>query len=270
VDAEFGAASCARELIETARSTLEYDRVAAHRLLAAARSGSGNGWPERRLAVLLLENLLLRSSDALSEFQYLGFAGTNGSEMHGRVARLKRAHDAIRIPGQESVGWRYFFRVARDVSKLTLSRYVFTPDEVVAQVLRHLTTSRGTAGAMRWMTGVSGRRTVDEPEYEAAILDLLCADRQIFWVNPSCGSEINSLVEYPLTSAVVVVKPPGSDWEIEIKRAGTRGSRLLDVIHDRGDSIAPLSHRLFGGSLGWLGARENTSVAYFNGVYRSV
>lgn len=271
VDAEFGAGSCASELIETARATLDCDPAAAHSLLAASRSGSGNGWPERRLAVLLLENLVLRSGDMASEIQYLGLAeGSNRNEIPGRIARLKRAHDAIRIPSNESVGWRYFFRVARDVSKLTLSRYVFNPEEVVAEVLRHLITSRGTDGAMRRMTGVAGPRAVGAPDYEAKILDLLCADRQIFWVAPSCGSEINSLVEYPLTSAVVVVKPPGSDWEIEIKRAGVRGPRLLDVIHDRGDTIAPLSHRLFGGSLGWLGARENTSVAYFSGVYRHV
>ena len=59
-----------------------------------------------------------------------------------------------------------------------------------------------------------------------------------------------------MTSAVVVVKPPGSDWEMEFKRAGTRGARLLDVITEREGREAPVSHRLFGGSLdGWENVR---------------
>jgi hypothetical protein len=114
--------------------------------------------------------------------------GSNRNEIPGRLARLKRAHDAIRITGQESVGWRYFFRVAHGVSKLTLSRCVFNPEEVVAEVLRHLTTSRGTEGAMRWMTGVAGQRAVDAPDYEANP-GSLCADRG-FLGRPSCGSEL--------------------------------------------------------------------------------
>jgi hypothetical protein len=273
VHAEFGQASRAPALIETACAPAGYDPAAARTLLAAARGGLGEGWAERRLAVLLLENLLLRLSPGESshEIHSLGMAGgMRETEISGRMARLKRAHDAIRTPNLESIGWRYFLRVARDVSKLTLARFVFTPAEVVAEVRRHLTVSRGTGGAIHLMTGVTGRRPVEAPDYEAAILDLLCTQREIFWVTERCGAEINALVEYPLTSAVVVVKPPGSDWEIEIKRAGTRGPRLLDVIHNRGGVIAPLSHRLFGASLGWLGAREGKAVDYFSRVYRYV
>ena len=92
----------------------------------------------------------------------------------------------------------------------------------------------------------------------------------IYWVSEKCDSELNALVEYPLTSAVVVIKPPGSDIEFEIKRAGTRGPRRLDVIAWRNGKETPVSHRLFGGSLGWLGNREASSAELFSGIYRMV
>jgi hypothetical protein len=263
IEAEFGAVSCAFALIEMAMRPAGYDPHAAGRLVAAARGLSGEGWAERKLAVLLLENYLLRTAPAAaSEIDaLLGSLGVEkGIGILPRLMRLKRAHDAI--PGcPDDDGWRYFFRVTRDPAKLTLARYVLPPAEVAAEVRRHLSISRGAA---------SGQCEVDAPAYEAAVLDELCSGRNIFWVSERCGSEINGLVEFPLTSAVVVVKPPGSDYEIEFKRAGTRRARLLDVIKERDGREAPVSHRLFGGSLGWLGDREAASAALFSRIYRQV
>lgn len=272
MDAEFGPQSCAGRLLETALRPAGYDSGAALALLAAARGTSGEPWPERRLAVLLLENQLLRlAPDAVSEIEaVLGAIGAPcGPEILRRLARLNRVHTAIRNPESDRVAWKYFFRAARDVSKLTLARYVFSPEEVVTEVRRHLAISRGvecTASRLKDMR----RQSAGVPDYESAILERLCSGRDIYWVSERCASESNGLVEFPLTSAVVVVKPPGSDYEIEFKRAGTRRERLLEVITERDGREAPVSHRLFGGSLGWLGEREGAAAALFSRIYRLV
>jgi hypothetical protein len=260
IDAEFGAESSARSLVELAMSSPEYDAETASVLLSAARGQTGEGWPERRLAVLLLENQLLRCPPG--DCALLRELGADEAEALLKMRRLARAHDGIARDRGSLVAWRYFLRVARDVSKLHLARFVFTPDEVAAQVRRQLAISRGAE-----------KQTcapVEAPTYEAAILDTLCAGREIYWVSERCGSELNALVEFPLTTAVVVVKPPGSEFEIEFKRAGVRGPRLLDVIAERNGREAPVSHRLFGGSLGWLGEREAAAATLFDRIYRLV
>ena len=268
IDAEFGPGSCAFTWLATATAAARYDAETAHLFLRAARGEGGENWPERRLAVLLLENQFLRLEPSESAEMAALFPPITVHEAPAvlrKLARLQRAHDALQNPGPHGAGWRYFFRVARDVSKLSLARHVFSPAEVAAEIRRHLSISRG--GAM-WRRPHATPAAIGAPEYEAAILEELCSSREIYWVSERCGSELNALVEFPLTSAVVVVKPPGSDYEIEFKRAGTRRRRLLEVITERDGREAPLSHRLFGGSLGWLGVREGTAAALFSEIYR--
>jgi hypothetical protein len=270
IDAEFGSGSCAGSLIDTAMRPAGDHAGAAQTLLSAARGQLGERWAERRLAVLLLENQVLRlTSREDIEALLTSVDAKLGLAILGRIARLKRAHDAIRNPGKDGIAWRYFFRVARDVSKLTLARYVFSPEEVAAEVRSHLAISRG-AESTAPRSGGAGRDPIEAPEYEAAVLEQLCGNRDIYWVAAACESELNALVEFPLTSAVVVVKPPGSDYEIEFKRAGTRGPQLLDVITQRNGRAAPVSHQLFGGSLGWLGEREAAATDLFSRIYRLV
>jgi hypothetical protein len=107
----------------------------------------------------------------------------------------------------------------------------------------------------------------DVPAFEREILERLCAEHKIYWVSGQTPSHLNALVEYPLTSAVLVVKPPGSDCEFEFKRAGTRGERNLTIIFNHNGKHVPVSHRLHGGSLGWLGRREAGSAAIFSQIY---
>ena len=71
------------------------------------------------------------------------------------------------------------------------------------------------------------------PDYEARILRLLTRDSLAYWVADATSSEINSLVEYPLTTVVLVLKLPGSHVELEIKRAGGRGVNPLGVVSSR-------------------------------------
>ena len=66
------------------------------------------------------------------------------------------------------------------------------------------------------------------------------------------SSRLNSLVEYPLYTVVLVIKPPGSEIEFEIKRAGLRGENSLDIVCLATVTRVPPSHRLSGGSMQWL------------------
>ncbi len=273
---EFGNGSCAAGLLSISLDEVGYNEAAAGELARAARGFACETWPERQLAVLLLENQFLRlEPERRGEFApILRELGLDSSlsdsllaELAHRLRRLGRVHAAIRSDA-DSIAWRYVFRVARDISKLTFARYAFRADEVVEEILRTVTVSRGVSSGAPAPTLMAPPPEL--PEYEREILSRLCTDRRIYWVSERCGSELNALVEYPLTSAVLVIKPPGSDVEFEIKRAGTRGPRLLNVIGRRNGKEAPVSHRMFGGSLGWLGSREASAADLFSRMYRLV
>jgi len=266
---EFGPNSCAPRLLEISLKHNEYDSDAAHALLSAARGSSGESWPERRLALLLLENQLLRLSSAdLAEFDpilvSLGLKPDAGFvlQLVHRLRRLNRVHQFIR-PESDEAAWNYVLRATRDISKITLARYVFSAQEVADEIVRNLAVSKGGEGSRP----EDIQYPPEAPEFETEILKRLCADRNIYWFSEQCSLELNAMVEYPLTSAVVVIKPPGSDLEFEFKRAGTRGARRLNVIGERNGHEAPISHRLFGGSLGWLGLREGAASALFSKIY---
>jgi hypothetical protein len=274
-----------------------YSHDACLALLAIAKGQTGATWAERCFAILLLEGQLLQLPlDNLGEFDAIfvelglkehpgidkpvrssaileGFTTTDvrgfAGELIQRLARLERVHESIR---QHPPEWGYFSRAAGDVSKLTLARYLFAPEETFREILSFLRTSSGVKGATGGTEALSD--AIHEhfaiPEFERAILRKICEDRRIYWVSERSSAELNALVEYPLTSAVIVIKPPGSDLEIEIKRAGTRGERLLNVIATRNGREAPVSHRLFGGSLGWLAERECRISRIFSQIYRLV
>ncbi|HYP52148.1 MAG TPA: hypothetical protein VEQ42_01330, partial [Pyrinomonadaceae bacterium] len=108
------------------------------------------------------------------------------------------------------------------------------------------------------------------PEFEAAIVERLRAASGVYWVADATSSEINSLVEYPLTTVVLVLKPPGSEHEFEFKRAGRRGARPLGVVYARDGNAVPPSHRLDGGSAQWLLRYESNASAKFARLYRLV
>jgi hypothetical protein len=301
LEAELGSSAFTPRLIEVSRAD-QYIRNTALELLASAQGVLGESWSDRCLAVLLLENQLLKlPSHDLTEFDVIlnalglkpqighdipmnafvlkeGFSTRDfrgfTSELIRKLSRLDRVHASIQRPDCDRVAWQYFIRAARDVSKLTLVRYTFGVEDVLAEIQRGLIVTEGVEDTLSRLGNPSSnhcsRESLSLPPFEMEILRRLCADRKIYWVSDRCSSELNSLVEYPLTSAVVVIKPPGSDLEIEIKRAGTRGPRLLDVIAHRNGVDAPISHRLFGGSLGWLAQRETAAADLFSKIFRLV
>src|SRR5262249_53885980 len=147
---------------------------------------------------------------------------------------------------------REFIRVSRRECKLSLGRYLLTPQETVDEILRQLEITDGVRDVVTPADPVGYDTTpkLDSlPEFESAILKSLCEGSDVFWVSDATSSEINSLVEYPLTTVVMVVKPPGSEVEFEIKRAGRRGAHPLGVVYERGGYQVPPSHRLDGGSM---------------------
>jgi hypothetical protein len=301
-EAEFGAGSRAMHFLSAALGNGDYNRDFAFELLAAATGRSGESWAVRRLALLSLENQLIRlSPDDPNEFDpilvALGLKPEPGfeiplrasvlkegystlslrgfvKELTRRLRRLNRVHQPILRGECDPVAWGYFLRVARDAAKLTLARYAFSVEETYREITRTLVLTEGAEDTFTRFgeqpAGGWAKEPFDAPEFETELLCKLCGGRNIYWVSESCSSELNSMVEYPLTSAVVVIKPPGSDLEIEIKRAGTRGPRLLNVITQRNGKDAPTSHRLYGGSLGWLAQRETAAAGIFSRIFRLV
>jgi hypothetical protein len=108
------------------------------------------------------------------------------------------------------------------------------------------------------------------PAYERAIAEGLIAHSCVFWVGGDTSSQINALVEYPVGTVVLVVKPPGSGLELEIKRAGRRGGRPLSVVHQRNGHLVAPTHRLDGGSMGHSLKSEAGSAALLSRLFRLI
>jgi DUF971 family protein len=257
-------------------------------------------WDVRCLAVLMAEQQILKlRPDDLEEFDAIFVAlnlkqpgldravssavlkeGYTTAELRGfipelqrRLSRLNRVHCKMHGEMLDAVAVREFIGLSHRDCKLTLARYLFTPEEIVDRVLKQVRVSEGVKDI-----DVSQPRYVDAqlshvlnnlPEFEARILQLLCAGAKVYWVSDTTSSAINSLVEYPLTTVVLVIKPPGSDLEFELKRAGRRGNPL-SVVFSRNGYRVPASHRLDGGSMQWLLRYEATNASKLSFIYRVV
>lgn len=272
------------------------------KLIRVARGTTGASWNLRRLAVLMLEHQVLKiPSNSMADFDFIltelnlkeqhgpnialsssllkdGYSTTNLRrfipEFRRRLQKLSRVHVNIKGWLTSEEAFRDFLELSRSDCKLSLGRYLFTADEVAEKIIEQL---RVTDGA-RDLDPVEGsliasevNRALDRlPDFEASILKRLYSSARIYWVTERVGSEINSLVEYPLTTVVLTIKPPGSDIEFEIKRAGRKGDKVLDVVYARnGWAVAP-SHRLDGGDMQWLLRHESRAAAKFSAVYRLV
>lgn len=297
---DFGS-SLPSAFMEAVLNSRGYSRDVAMMLLEAARSGSPHAWHERCLATLLFENQLLKIDAAdLAEYGLLfaeldliveaggqppvlssvlddGFSSTELAvfirELRARLDRLGRVHRRIEASPETEETRQYLARVANEPTKLTVARWILSPEEVAAEIVAALSVGRGvetTLARIGATASVWTDRPVRAPRFEQSVLRILCAERKTYWATPACSQELNSLVEYPLTSAALAIKLPGSDVEIEIKRAGSRGARLVNVITERNGTVAPLSHRLFGGSIGWLAQRETIAAGLFSTIYRLV
>jgi hypothetical protein len=187
---------------------------------------------------------------------------------------LNRLHNKIKGPRTGAGALRDFVEVSRRACKLSVARYLFTPEETVEQILRLVKVSEGVrdldASQPRQGEKQMARAINNLPDYEGKILKGLCDTSNVYWVSETTSAEVNSLVEYPLTTVVLVIKPPGSDIEFEIKRAGRRGPNPLSVVYRRGGWAVPPSHRLDGGDMLWMLQFEAIAASRFAGMYRMV
>jgi len=278
-----------------------YQKSFCRKLINLARQRAGVAWETRCLAVLMAEHQILKlQADDLDAFDQLftqlklkaagasapltagvlkeGYSTTELApfigEFRSRLARLNRVHRRINGKRTSAAALREFIDLARSECKLTLARYLFTPEEVVDRIVREIRVTDGVRDLdltqPRFVDAEITHAISRLPEFEARILRCLCAGPKIYWVSDATSSRINSLVEYPLTTVALVIKPPGSDLEFELKRAGRKGSNPLSVVFRRTGNRVPPSHRLDGGSMQWLMRYETRSAAKLAAIYRLV
>jgi hypothetical protein len=252
------------------------ERPLAEALLAAAAGHSGESWEERRLAVLMLQVQALRAlrRDGGAELESLlaGLGIPPAAELRRRLLPTRHAASGLRGAATTPAAWRDFLAAARSECRLPFARHFFTPAEVVARVRSQVRVSRGVPDPLPARpadAALESRRLLRElPPYEAEICRLLIHGAAIYWVGEETGSAMGSLVEQPPGTIVLVVRPPGSDLEIELKRAGRRGPHPLSAVHSRDGRDVPPSHRLDGGSMGPLLQWEARSAARLARAYR--
>jgi hypothetical protein len=299
--AEFEDSKSAHDLFAEFLSHTSFNKGLCLKLLAAARY-QNHSWEIRRLAILMLEHQTLKiHPDNVDEFNFLfrqlnlkkslganagvvssvlqeGYSTTRLrdfiSEFRRRLQRLNRIHKPINGWKTSDAALSGFIDASRRDCRLTLARYLFTAEEVVDEIVRQVMVTDGARDFNNlqplFVAAEAERAFSRLPEFEATILKKLSASSQIYWVSEATSSEINSLVEYPLTTVVLVIKPPGSDVEFEIKRAGQRDQFSLKVIHARdGWEVAP-SHRLDGGSMLWMLRHEANAGSRLALIYRLV
>ncbi len=255
-----------------------YARSFTSKLLAIAKREDGDPWEVRRLATLMLQHqVLLLPPENIEEFDFLfaelGLKASNTplsklkdavfdegyttTELRGFIQEFRRkleryqpVHQQINGARTTERGVQDFIALARQECKLSLARYLFTPEEVVEQILKQVRVSRGKKDMTRprypYLEKEAANTFTYLPAYEAAILRILSETAAIYWVSDTTSSAPNSLVEYPLSTVALVIKPPGSDIEIEIKRTGRRGAHPLTAVYRRKGRKVPPCHRLDG------------------------
>lgn len=255
-----------------------YARSFTSHLLVITKGEDGDPWEVRRLATLMLHHqVLLLPPDEIEEFDFLfdelglkasttplsklkdavfdeGYTTTELRdfipEFRRKLERHQYVHDQIKGYETTDEGLRDFIHLSRQECKLSLARYLFTPEEVVEQILKQVKVSQGkeemTTSQYPHNEEEAATTLSSLPAYEATILRKLGEKAAIYWVSDDTSSALNALVEYPLTTVALAVKPPGSDIEIEIKRTGRKSAPLNAVYRREGRKVLPC-HRLDGG-----------------------
>jgi len=256
----------AQTLLSVSGLDCDYDR-----LIAIGRSAK-EPWERRRVAALLLEIEFLRIDDGAQRRCLAALGADLDPEQVRR--RLERFEYVRRGTADDLLAH------AESECHLLFARYLFTPREVVKRIASQLRVTDGRSGMRRfklpeqhpWNMAEAKRTLRSLPPYERAIVRGLMRDWRIYWVDPATPSRIGSLVEFPLGTVALVIKPPGSTHEIEIKRCGVRGARAVEVrrCNARGERL-PRQHQLYGASMGdcllWEWGAGSMLSRYFRKVH---
>ena len=300
--AEFKAERRVYELFDRFFRHQTYNRRFTRQLCAMTRAESRLSWDIRQLAALMLEHQILKlPADDLPEFRLLfdelkitsppsagtkvagfllreGYTTTELSkfviEFRRKLGRLSRVHNLIKGQRTSQNGLRDFIHLSRHECKLSLTRYLWTPEEVVERILRQVRAASGACDQSRGphpYTAAEAELALSGlPDFETAILKLLRGLNKIYWVADSTSSRLNSLVEYPLTTIVLTIKPPGSELEFELKRAGARGEHPLNIAFRHDGQAVPIAHRFHAGSIGNLLRWEAGTASLLSKIYQAV
>jgi hypothetical protein len=266
----------------------DYDRKFFQLLLRAARGQAGESWPVRCFALVLMERQLSKlNPHNLAEFDHvLGNLGLKkpgensvAADLIGSKARMpladfvpqllrkiNRRSSVQDFKKQPDADLAYLLHRSNQECKLVLAPCIFRPKEVFKQILQQVKVSKGIPLPQ---TSLEKGSVNPLAKYESQIFFKLLRSNGVYWVSDATNSRINSLVEYPLGAVVLVLKLPGSDLEIEFKRAGKR-ERPLDVLFARGDDFVPVSHRLQGGGTGWILQNELDNERRFCSLFRAI
>ncbi len=274
VPAQFGNSPLAENLFA---QLLEQDRVNPEYLNELVRLAKDRSveWNVRCACVLILEHGILRElGDGPITAEDCGRIPVplNRSialltDLRDRLRRLNRIHRGIRGFETTPRSLLDFIVVSRQECKLTLARYLFDSAEVAERILSLVRVT-------------SGRRMDHDPDdilagpdiadFDRRLLMQLRGQSRVLWVRSKTPSNLNSPVEYPLGTVALVIKPPGSDQEFEIKRVGLRGPGAMDIIYRRDGVPVPPSHRLQGLSCGHLLENEALAGKRFAEIYTAV
>lgn len=279
-----------------------YDRPYALKLLDSASGRNQELFEIRRLAVLMLEHqIVLLPVDSTEEFDFIftclnikssagldaplndsvlkeGYSTTKLRdfilEFRKKLERQDRIWRRIDGPRTSENALREFIHLSRLECRLSLARYLWSSDEVVEKILKRVKVSRGVKDKRRMLHPYTEReeeRTLSAmPDFEGEIFRQLNTTSRIYWVKNSTSATLNSLVEYPLTTVVLVIRPPGSHLEFELKRAGARGEKPLNIVYARNGEPVPVTHRLHAGSMGEYLRWEASAAAIFSRIYRMI
>jgi len=294
---EFQNTQLAYELVDEFLGHSTFSKPFCLRLLSLVRNGKVVSWESRRLATLMLEHqALLIPAGNLADFDFLltalqlknsgpdqpldasvlkeGYSSTDFRtfvpEFCRRLARLDRVHRSIGGLQTSRTALRDFVEASLSECKLTLARYLFTPGEVVDRIFSQLQVTKGLPDRGLGPTDIGVDKDGSLPPYEAEILNLLVGSHYVYWVAENTSEKINSLLEYPATTVVLVVKPPGSNCEFQFKRAGRKGRNSLGVVYARNGFTVPPSHRLDGGCMQYLLRFEARAADRITTMYRLV
>lgn len=300
VRAQYGNSPWAEHLFTCLLSTDEAETQFEDELVRVAKDPQIQ-WNVRCASVLLLEHQMLRElgnreierddcarylaplglwkegSPVRQELQSEGYTATDPAtllkQLRDRLRRLDRIHRGIRGGQTTPRSLLDFILVSRQECKLSLARYLFDPSEVASRILELI---RSTPG----------RRLDDDPErilavsrdsphcqiadFDRHLLRYLRARSRVLWVRSETPAKLNSLVEYPIGTVALAIKPPGGDQEFEVKRVGLRGAKAIAIVYRRDGVLVPPSHRLQGLSFGPMLESEALAGARFAAIYVGV